>query len=280
MISDAVVRGFKRLALETERTAGEQTKELGSKVKLSKGEVEYLAVTKDELLEGLRQCNLKKVEQLNLDATFNGNLARAGAYKFIKHSMLIFMTRPIAVSNNEKYSTDVAGIPRSTTNVMVGERMIMKTVPRGTGSPWSGQCASLIITNGISLHDSVVIPGSIYVLFQTSLTTYNKSNSYAYSYCVIPHSKWDPKKIKLTSETSCPSLNSMQSLANSILEGDRAPVTGLYVDIEGVTVSTSNSLSTLPITNVANNYPICFEACVRYVEQVSEINLLYTLAYN
>nr|APO40696.1 VP9 [Banna virus] len=282
MVSEAELRALKKLSTTTTRVVGDSTLALPSNVKLSKGEVEKIAVTKKEMFDKLAQCNLPTVELITREHTFNGDVIRFAAWAFLMNGQKLMTANNVVVRMGMQYSTNLAGNNVKITHVTSNNVVKLGYIAAGVlAAPYSNKGSGLFITYEQNLITNTIETGKVCVLFVTSLsTTASSTNSFAYSWCNVPIENWDFNMIKLTAETSCDSLTEMTNRINTLVLGDRVRPVGLYVDIPGVTVTTSASLVTLPITTIQATTPLIFSAYIKQVEEVGIINTLYSLSYS
>ncbi|AAC72043.1 Vp9 [Banna virus] len=281
MLSETELRALKKLSTTTTRVVGDSTLALPSNVKLSKGEVEKIAVTKKEMFDELAQCNLPTIELITREHTFNGDAIRFAAWLFLMNGQKLMTANNVVVRMGMQYSTNLAGNNVEINYVTSNSVVKLGHIPAGVlAAPYSGKGSGLFITYEQNLITNTVETGKVCVLFITSLsTTASAVNSFAYSYCNVPVESWDFNMIKLTAETSCASLTAMTNLVNTLVPDDRVRPVGLYVDIPGVTVTTSASLGSLPITTIPATTPLIFSAYTKQVEEVGVVNTLYALSY-
>nr|ACA03544.1 Vp9 [Banna virus] len=282
MLSETELRALKKLSTTTTRVVGDSTLALPSNVKLSKGEVEKISVTKKEMFDKLAQCNLPTVELITREHTFNGDVIRFVAWAFLMSGQKLMTANNVVVRMGMQYSTNLAGNNVKITNVASNNVVKLGYITAGVlAAPYSNKGSGLFITYEQNLITNTIETGKVCVLFVTSLsTTASSTNSFAYSWCNVPIEKWDFNMIKLTAETSCDSLTEMTNRINTLVLGDRVRPVGLHVDIPGVTVTTSASLATLPITTIPATTPLIFSAYIKQVEEVGIINTLYSLSYS
>nr|APO40690.1 VP9 [Banna virus]APO40691.1 VP9 [Banna virus]APO40692.1 VP9 [Banna virus]APO40693.1 VP9 [Banna virus]APO40694.1 VP9 [Banna virus] len=282
MLSETELRALKKLSTTTTRVVGDSTLALPSNVKLSKGEVEKIAVTKKEMFDKLAQCNLPTVELITREHTFNGDVIRFAAWAFLMNGQKLMTANNVVVRMGMQYSTNLAGNNVKITHVTSNNVVKLGYIAAGVlAAPYSNKGSGLFITYEQNLITNTIETGKVCVLFVTSLsTTASSTNSFAYSWCNVPIENWDFNMIKLTAETSCDSLTEMTNRINTLVLGDRVRPVGLYVDIPGVTVTTSASLVTLPITTIQATTPLIFSAYIKQVEEVGIINTLYSLSYS
>nr|WPS64237.1 VP9 [Banna virus] len=282
MLSETELRALKKLSTTTTRVVGDSTLALPSNVKLSKGEVEKIAVTKKEMFDKLAQCNLPTIELITREHTFNGDAIRFAAWAFLMNGQKLMTANNVVVRMGMQYSTNLAGNNVKITHVTSNNVVKLGYIAAGVlAAPYSNKGSGLFITYEQNLITNTIETGKVCVLFVTSLsTTASSTNSFAYSWCNVPIENWDFNMIKLTAETSCDSLTEMTNRINTLVLGDRVRPVGLYVDIPGVTVTTSASLVTLPITTIQATTPLIFSAYIKQVEEVGIINTLYALSYS
>nr|APO40698.1 VP9 [Banna virus] len=282
MVSETELRALKKLSTTTTRVVGDSTLALPSNVKLSKGEVEKIAVTKKEMFDELAQCNLPTVELITREHTFNGDVIRFAAWAFLMNGQKLMTANNVVVRMGMQYSTNLAGNNVKITYVTSNNVVKLGYIAAGVlAAPYSNKGSGLFITHEQNLITNTIETGKVCVLFVTSLsTTASSTNSFAYSWCNVPIENWDFNMIKLTAETSCDSLTEMTNRINTLVLGDRVRPVGLYVNIPGVTVTTSASLVTLPITTIPATTPLIFSAYIKQVEEVGIINTLYSLSYS
>nr|APO40689.1 VP9 [Banna virus] len=281
MLSETELRALKKLSTTTSRVVGTSTLALPSNVKLSKGEVEMIAVTKKEMFDELAQCNLPTIELITREHTFNGDTIRFAAWLFLMNGQKLMVANNVVVRMGMQYATNLAGNNVKITYVTSNNVVKLGYITAGVlAAPYSGKGGGLFITYEQNLITNTVETGKVCVLFITSLsTTASSPNSFAYSWCNVPIENWDFNMIKITAETSCASLTAMTNLVNTLVPGDRVRPVGLYVDIPGVTVTTSASVGALPITTIPATTPLVFSAYTKQVEEIGVINTLYALSY-
>nr|APG79126.1 Banna VP9 [Banna virus] len=281
MLSETELRALKKLSTTTTRVVSDATQDLPDNVKISKGEVDKIAVTEKKVKDKLVQCNLPKVEAITLEHTFNGDLIRSGAWMFLMNSSKIMATYNVVVRMGMDYATNLAGNNIKIVPVLYGGIKKLGYIPAGVLSvPYSGKGAGLFITYGLNLITNTVENDKVCVAYVTSLSTSQSAlNSFASSWCNIPIGSWNFKSIKLTSETPCNSLTDMRNLINTLPPGDQARPVGLHVDIPGVTVTTTASVGSLPITTITPLTQLVFSSFARQVEEVGVVNTLYALSY-
>ncbi|AHF50203.1 VP9 [Banna virus] len=281
MLSETELRALKKLSTTTSRVVGDSTLALPSNVKLSKGEVEKIAVTKKEMFDELAQCNLPTIELITREHTFNGDVIRFAAWLFLMNGQKLMIANNVAVRMGMQYATNLAGNNVKITYVTSNNVVKLGHIAAGVlANPYSNKGSGLFITYEHNLISNQIETGKVCVLFITSLsTTASSTNSFAYSACSVPIEDWDFNMVKLTAETSCASLTAMTNLVNSLVPGERTRPVGLYVDIPGVTVTTSASSGSLPLTTIPAVTPLIFSAYTKQVEEVGVINTLYALSY-
>nr|WPS64273.1 VP9 [Banna virus]WPS64285.1 VP9 [Banna virus]WPS64333.1 VP9 [Banna virus] len=281
MLSETELRALKKLSTTTTRVVSDATQDLPDNVKISKGEVDKITITEKKVKNKLVQCNLPKIEAITLEHTFNGDLIRSGAWLFLMNSSKLMVSYNVIVRMGMEYATNLAGNNIKIVPVLSGGIKKLGYIPAGVlQTPYSGKGAGLFITYGMNLITNTVEANKVCVAYITSLSTSQSvQNSFASSWCNVPVESWNFKSIKLTSETPCSSLTDMRNLINTLPPGDQARPVGLHVDIPGVTVTTTASVGSLPITTIAPLTQLVFSSFARQVEEIGAVNTLYALSY-
>jgi len=189
---------------------------------------------------------------------------------------ILFHTNNVVARPEYPWLPNIARSIVSATQVRLPGGKPFAYITAGTQvSSYNARVTSLIITYGDLLHSGTTAVETVYVHYQTTLTSPGATTAtYVAQYCSIPAVDWDPSKVLITTQGTSRGIVDLGAVLQTIDVSERGIPGGLRVDIPGTTVTTSSTQTTIPVTTVPASTRLIFASAVRNTEEYEYINLL------
>ncbi|ALR84819.1 VP9 [Mangshi virus] len=275
MISSTQLRALKKGSREISRVPGDDTINLPSNSILSKGEVEKLCSTKAESKALITLGSAQ--DAATFRAAFGGDLVRTNLFMTLMFNNILFHTNNVVARTGYPWLPNIARSMVTAWQVRPPGGIPFAYLTAGTQvSAYNARVTSLLVTYCDILHSETISPNTVYVHYQTTLTSPGASTpTYVAQYCSIPADKWNPSSVLITTQGTSRGVEDLQAVLNTIDASERGIPGGLVVNIPGVTVTTSTTQTSIPVTTVPAATRLIFASAVRNTEEYELINLLF-----
>jgi len=282
MISSTQLRALKKGSREISRVPGDGTVDLPSTSILSKGEIERLCLTKAESEALITLGDYR--DAATFRTAFFGDLIRTDLFTTLMFNNILFHSNNVVARTEYPWLPNIARAMVTATQVRPVNGIPFAYLTAGTQvSAYNARVTSLIVTYGDILHAGTTNPDTVYVHYQTTLTSPGASTpTYVAQYCPIPAKDWNPSKVLITDPGNSRHIFSisrgiedLRSVLDTIDPSERGVPGGLVVDIDGTNVITSSTQTSIPVTTVPPSTKLLFASAVRNTEEYEYINLLF-----